>query len=350
MDLNAYSKYHQLDKSGMYQSIMELPAQLAAGYELGFEKILPEIKNPRLMVIAGMGGSAIAADLLTGCFSNSISIPIFVNRSYHLPKWASGKDVLVICSSHSGNTEETVAVYQEACARACTPLVISTGGSLSQSAKENEHAVWKFEHAGQPRAALGWSFGLLLAVFTRLKFLPDQEENIQLATREMLDLIENNKAEIIIPKNPAKRLAGQLVGKYVTVFGAEHLNAVARRWKTQINELAKSWAQYEAIPEANHNTIAGTIHPQEQLLKIFSIFLQSSFYFSRNQSRIDLSFTELMVAGIGTDKVGLRGTSRFSDMWIHILFGDLISYYLAILNEEDPTPVIAIESFKEQLG
>jgi len=134
------------------------------------------------------------------------------------------------------------------------------------------------------------------------------------------------------------------------VFGAEHLAPVARRWKTQINELAKTWCQFEILPEANHNTLAGTLFPEEQLLRIFSIFLQSPYYLERNQQRVDLTFTELMVAGIGTDKVALRGETRFTDMWLALLFGDLISFYLAILLDIDPTPVEAIEEFKAQLG
>jgi glucose/mannose-6-phosphate isomerase len=350
MDLNAFADFPSVDQSGMYAAILALPDQLQAGYAHGKQLPLTAVKNPRMVLIAGMGGSAIAADLLAGCFSGQLRLPVTVIRDYRLPHWAQGDEALVVCSSHSGNTEETLSVYMQARERGCQTLAITTGGKLAEQAARAGLPLWQFEHAGQPRAAVGWSSGLLLALFHQLDMLDDQETEIEQAASEMRSLLEKNAAEIATAKNPAKRLAGQLVGKYVAVFGAEHLAPVACRWKTQINELAKSWCQFEELPEANHNTLAGTLFPEEQLLRIFAVFLQSPHYLARNQQRVDLTFTELMVAGIGTDKVGLRGETRFTDMWVTLLFGDLIGYYLAMLNDIDPTPVEAIEAFKVQMN
>jgi glucose/mannose-6-phosphate isomerase len=349
MDLNQHTHFHTIDPDDMYGAILALPDQLKAGYDLGTQLPLPEMDGLRAVVIAGMGGSAIAADMLVGCYSEALPLPVSVIRDYRLPNWVNGDEYLVVCSSHSGNTEETLSVFAQARERGCRTVAITTGGKLSEQAAHAGLPLWQFTHTGQPRAAVGWSSGFLLALFHRLGLLADQHEAVAQAAAAMDALIEKNSADIPTAQNPAKRYAGQLVGKYVAVFGAEHLAPVARRWKTQINELAKSWCQYEELPEANHNTLAGTLFPEEQLLRIFSIFLQSPHYLARNQQRVDLTFTELMVAGIGTDKVGLRGETPFSDMWLTLLFGDLISYYLAILLNIDPTPVEAIEAFKAQL-
>ena len=350
MDLNAHADFHHIDQSGMYQAILEMPEQLAAAYALGNQLPLPIKEGIHSIVIAGMGGSAIAADLLSGCLAEEMRLPVMVMRDYQLPHWVVGGENLVICSSHSGNTEETLSVFAEAVSRACTTLVMTTGGELAQIARENGCALWQFDHSGQPRAAVGWSFGLLLALFERLDVLPAQKDNLAAAVMALNDFVKRIAAEVPTAQNPAKRLAGQLVNEYVVVFGAEHLAPVAQRWKTQINELAKAWCQFEILPEADHNTLAGIIHPEERLLQIFSIFLQSPHYHPRNQQRVDLTFTELMVAGIGTDKIGLRGETRLADMWLHIFFGDLVGFYLAMLYDVDPTPVEAIESLKAQLG
>jgi glucose/mannose-6-phosphate isomerase len=350
MDLNATLDFPRIDQSGMYASILEMPEQLLSAYALGNQFSFPASPTFKAVIIAGMGGSAIAADLLVGCYSDVLPLPVSINRDYHLPRWVEGKDHLVICSSHSGNTEETLSAFEDAQARHCTIFALTTGGNLAQRARKAGVGLWQFDHQGQPRAAVGWSFGMLLALFEQLAFLPSQREPVETAVRAMRELIARNAAVIPSAQNPAKRLAGQLVGEYVAVFGAEHLTPVARRWKTQVNELAKAWCQFEALPEADHNTLAGILNPEERLLQVFSIFLQSPHYHPRNQERVDLTFTELMVAGIGTDKIGLRGESRFTDQWLHVLFGDLAAYYLALLYDVDPTPVEAIDSLKARLG
>jgi len=351
MDLNHHNAFNAIDQSGMLASILALPSQLKTAYQNGHEWSLDNPADYHAVVIGGMGGSAIAADLLLGCLADTIRVPVAVIRDYHLPAWAQDdNDVLVVTSSHSGNTEETLSLFDRALSSGCGVHAITTGGALAQRAQEAGAGLWRFKHQGQPRAAVGWSFGLLLALFERLDILPSQQAWVASAVEAMRNLREHIKAEIPIAKNPAKRLAGQLVGKYPCVIGAEHLAPVARRWKTQINELAKSWCQYETLPEADHNTLAGTLYPEEALLKIFSIFLQSPHYHDRTQQRVDLTFTEFMVAGIGTDKLALRGETRLEDMWVHLFFGDMLAYYLALLYDIDPTPVEAIESFKAQLG
>ena len=120
-----------------------------------------------------MGGSAIGADLVTTYVSSTCPVPVSVHRDYGLPAFAKGKETLMIASSHSGNTEETLEAFETALKNDCTVLVICTGGELAKRAKEKNIPVWTFHHTGQPRAAVGFSFGLLLALFARLKLIPD---------------------------------------------------------------------------------------------------------------------------------------------------------------------------------
>ena len=349
MNLNSFKKFKSIDRGDMLGAIQELPGQLKEAFFLGRDFPLPENKEFDRIVIAGMGGSAIGADLLVDYAFPDLRIPTFVLRDYQLPGWAMGKNCLVVCSSHSGNTEETNSVLSEGIKRNCTIVVITTGGRLFSTAAENDIVAWKFEHVGQPRAAVGFSFGLLLHLFTRLSLIPEQDEAIITAVLAMTEFRKTIGADVPIVNNPAKRLAGQLVDQHVCVFGAEHLSPVSRRWKTQINELAKCWAQYELIPEADHNTLAGVLQPSKMLPKVLTVFLKSKHYHPRNKKRMDLTLTEFIVAGLCTDQIDFSAEEKMAEMWKAIIFGDYVSYYLAMKYEIDPTPVEAIESLKMQM-
>jgi glucose/mannose-6-phosphate isomerase len=349
MNLDDFKSFNTIDINGMLASIKSLPDQLADAYRQGGGYKLPQNKEFDSIIIAGMGGSAIGADLLVAYITSELKIPVVVLRDYQLPGWAEGKKCLVICSSHSGNTEETNSVFLQAVERNCTIVVITTGGKLLSAAAEKSITAWQFDHSGQPRAAVGWSFGLLLRLFSRLSLISDKDQEISDAVYSMKHLAEKIDAEVSTVNNPAKRLAGQLIDQYVSIFSAEHMRPVARRWKTQINELAKAWGQFEYLPEADHNTLAGVINPPDLLPKIFTVFLRSNHFFPRNLKRMDLTFSEFMVAGLCTDQIDFSAPDTLSEIWNAILFGDYVSYYLAMMYKIDPTPVDAIESLKEQM-
>src|SRR5688572_1856067 len=204
MNLDDLDRFKQLDTLNMLGEIDNLPDQLGYAYQLGTQHDLPEWQGFRQVVIAGMGGSAIGADLLASYCAPLATIPVFVQRDYGLPLFARGAETLVICSSHSGNTEETLDAFEAARQAGCRIIVVSTGGELARRARENDIPVWTFEHAGQPRAAVGFSFGLLLAMFQRLGFLPDQREALEDALSFMKRSQERIKADIPAAKNPAK--------------------------------------------------------------------------------------------------------------------------------------------------
>jgi len=349
MNLDSFQQFKFIDLSDMLGAIQKLPDQLKEAFLLGESFPLPEKKELDRIVFAGMGGSAIGADLLVAYAFPEFRIRTLILRDYQLPGWATGKNCLVICSSHSGNTEETNSVLSQAIERNCTIVVITTGGKLFSTAVDNNIVAWKFEHLGQPRAAVGFSFGLLMRLFTRLSLIPEQDKAIQAAILAMNELSKEIDADVPIANNPAKRIAGQLVDQHIAVFGAEHLSPVSRRWKTQINELAKCWAQYEFIPEADHNTLAGVLEPSKMLPRVFTVFLKSNHYHPRNKKRMHLTLTEFMVAGLCTDQIDFSADEKIAEMWKAILFGDYVSYYLAMMYEIDPTPVEAIESLKTKM-
>ncbi|MFN2145249.1 MAG: SIS domain-containing protein, partial [Anaerolineales bacterium] len=155
--------------------------------------------------------------------------------------------------------------------------------------------------------------------------------------------------EVDSPNNPAKRYAGQMVNRWITIFAAGFLEPVARRWKTQINEVAKAQAAFEAIPEANHNTLQGAINPEVNTAHSLKFFITSNFNHPRNQLREEYTRKTFMLEGFPTDFYRTSGRSGMEDMWTALHMGDYVAYYLAIAYQIDPTPVPMLADLKDYL-
>ncbi len=349
MNLDDIQKFKAIDPDNMLGEIQGLPDQLDLAWRTADKYPLPKQKKFSNVIIAGMGGSAIGADLLASYSAQLCEIPISVIRGYQLPLWANGDQNLVICSSHSGNTEETLSVFKEAISNQCTIMSISTGGMLLKNTEENDLVGWQFNHHGQPRSAVGFSFGMLLNLFSRLKLIGDQTSALETTIAALRDYIKKVDVDVPVAQNLAKRIAGQALNRNLVVLGAEHLEPIARRWKTQINELAKCWSQFEFIPEANHNTLAGLVFPEANIYNTYALFLNSENYHPRNQKRLELTFSEFMLAGMCTDKVFFSEKSYLSEIWKMLILGDFVSYYLAMAYEIDPTPIEALLNFKKSM-
>ena len=346
-----WEQIRTLDPQNRRGDIENLPAQMETAWESG--QVLPLPRRPKAfrgIVLAGMGGSAIGADLLASWLVAHLPLPVVVWRQYDLPAWAQGPETLVVASSHSGNTEETLSAFRAAVERGCTVVAMSTGGRLGQAAQEAGVPWWRFEHPGQPRAAVGFGFVLPLALLHRLGLLPfDPTAPLRETVAAMRDQQKRLEPDVPTVQNPAKRMAGQLMGRLVTVFGAQHLAPVARRWKGQINELAKAWAQFEVLPEADHNTLAGIHHPEALHATTMHLFLDAPSLHPRNRKRVHLTRQVFLEEGLNTDLIQAAGNSALAHQWTLLHLGDYIAYYLALHYQEDPTPVVSIQEFKKRM-
>jgi glucose/mannose-6-phosphate isomerase len=349
MNLDDIQAFERHDPQGMLEHIDGLPDQLETAWSLGQSQSLPDWAGIRQVVLCGMGGSAIGADLLAAYAGRTARVPLLVWRNYDLPAFAAGAGTLVVTSSHSGNTEETLTAFEAAVHRGARTLAISTGGELARRAQQAGIPHWRFEHRGQPRAAVGFSFGLLLAALSRFGLLPDAGAELKAAAVAMREQAGSLKANVPVVRNPAKRMAGQFVGRWPTVLGAEILAPVARRWRTQIAELAKAVAQFEELPEADHNLVAGVVNPEALCAKTMVVFLQASLNHPRNRKRVEATREILMVEGFNTDVIEAPGESPMAQQWTCLHFGDYTAYYLAMAYGVDPTPVAAIEHLKGKL-
>ncbi len=352
MNLNDLSLFSQLDPQNMLAEIENLPEQLAAAWELGQNLPLPPTSRPiERIVLSGMGGSGIGDDLLAAYAAETCPVPVIVHRDYGLPAFANGPSTLVVASSHAEDAEETLDSFQTARQRGCITLAVCAGGKLAGQASAAGIPLWQFTHHGQPHAAVGYSFGLLLALFSRLRLIPHPAADLSEAIAAMREQQANLRAEIPAALNPAKRYAGQLVGRWVTVFGTGVLAPVARRWKTQINELAKAPANFEFLPEANHNTLAGLANPADLLQsRTLAMFLLAPSDQPRNRLRSEFTRQVFMLEGSNTDFYMAKGASKLAHLCTALHFGDYLAYYLAMAYQTDPAPAEALAHLKEMLA
>lgn len=350
MNLDDLTDLQALDSQGMLAHIESLPDQLTAAYALGMGLPLPEWTGLRHLLIAGMGTSALGGDLLSAYLQPSAPVPVTVHQDYGLPLWARGVDTLVVVSSHSGNTEETLDAFEAARVRGCRILVLTTGGELARRAAAHDLPLWTFPHEGPAGAALGYSFGLLLALSERLGLVPAQAESVAGAVEAMQQSQEHLRVDVPVVNNPAKREAGQLMGRWVTVMGAGLMAPVATRIKMQINLLARAAANVEILPEANHDALAGLALPTDVLMPhTMTLFLRASSMHPRNIVRTEMTKMGLMMEGLNTDFLDARGGTPLSQMWTAILFGDYLAYYLALAYGVNPSSGGMIEDFKRML-
>ncbi|MEA3377104.1 MAG: bifunctional phosphoglucose/phosphomannose isomerase [Chloroflexota bacterium] len=351
MNLDDRQPIRCLDSSNMLGRIAELPRQCTAAWEQSMRLALPSgYSSVDHVTIAGMGGSAIGGALLKGLVVDECLLPITVVRGYTLPAFVEGPRSLVIACSYSGNTEETLSCFEQARARGARAAAVTTGGKLADLADEAGVPVARFDYESQPRAAIGYSFVLLLGLMHQLGIIHDYSDEVTESAQVMEAWQEQLGVQVPIPRNPAKQMASRLACSLPVIYGAGFLAAVANRWKTQFNENAKHWAFFEVLPELNHNAVVGLGIPAVIRDNSVVLMLRSPLDHQRVQERWDVTRDLLTREGVAAEEVHGRGDSALAQMLSLIHLGDYVSFYTAMLNEVDPTPVDAIAFLKQRLA
>lgn len=350
MNLDDLDHFRALDSQNFLHDIDTLPDQVAEAWALGSRFDLPAAyQGPQQVVVTGMGGSAIGGALAQALVAGECPAPLSVARDYRLPAYV-GPQTLVIASSHSGNTEETLSAAEAALNRGARVMAITRGGKLGALAEARGLPVWRFEHRGQPRAAVGFSFMLTLAALFKAGLIRDPSARVPEAVAAMRAQQPQFLAETPVVNNPAKRMAGQLMERIGAIYGADYLAPVARRWKGQLNEVGKSLALFDELPEMDHNGVVGTLFPEQALSRVMVLFLRSAHEHPRNRLRVDVTREIFMTAGFNTDVINANGPSPLADMLTVLHYGDYTAYYLAMGYDIDPSPVPQIDYLKEQLA
>lgn len=350
LNLDDITTYGEIDPQDMRGRIRELPQQCSDAWAQVSGVDLPEpYRSASSVVVIGMGGSAIGGALVAALVAPEATVPILSAAGYELPAHV-GADTLVIASSYSGNTEETLALTRQAMEQGAQILPVTTGGELGGWAEEHGWPIVRFDYPAQPRAALGYSFTLLLGALHRAGLLRDYGDDLDEAVAVMEDRQRDLVPETGTDDNPAKRLAWHLIERMPVVYGAGFLAPVARRWKGQFNENAKNWAVWEELPELNHNAVVGYGRPDGIRDRAVVVCLRSPLDHPRIEARWAATQDLLDREGIRVETVWGQGESRLAQMMSLIHLGDYVSYYLSLLNRVDPTPVEPIAHLKERLA
>jgi len=347
--LDDVSSFPGCDPSGMLNTVLSLPSQLREAWARSLASpIAPLAASPAHVVALGMGGSAIAADLLASFLAPRLSVPLIAVRDSRLPAYV-GPSSAVIATSYSGETQETLEAADAAVRAGARLVAITSGGSLEALAARHGTVV-RVPGGLAPRAALAYLFAPLVAVFERWGLAgpcgPDVDE-----AAAVLDAVAGEAGPAVpTPRNPAKSLAGRLADRIPAFYaGSPALAPVARRWKTQLNENAKTLAIWDAFPELTHNEIVGWGVPADLARRITAVVLLAGDESEHDLRRIRVTRETVLRRAAGVDEVRGRGAGRLSRLLSLVFLGDLTSVYLAYLRGVDPTPIEAIDAVKRRM-
>ena len=340
----------QLDRSDLLALIEALPEQCEEAWAAARAFAWPKSASTATsVVVLGMGGSAIAGDILASLAAFSGQKPVAVVRGYDVPAFV-GKETLVVACSHSGNTEETVSALEASLAKHAQEMVITTGGRLAEIAAERQIPAFVYIYEGQPRCALGHQLMALLALGERAGLLAAQDAAVAealLIMRGQRDVLSHAAPSA---NNAAKQLAGRLQGRVPVVVGGAGLAVAAHRWKTQLNENSKIWALWDELPEMDHNSVVGFGLPQTFVSQLTALFLLPKLIERRDEVRYEATAAELARAGVAHERLDVAGESPLARVLSAIYLGDFTSYYLALLNGVDPATIEPIARIKARLA
>jgi glucose/mannose-6-phosphate isomerase len=340
----------QTDTADMLSNIADLPNQIKKGWDDINRMALPSyLVTCNRVVICGMGGSGIGGDLVRSVVVDETRTPIYIHRDYSIPTFIDNK-TLVIADSFSGNTEETLDAFISAQQKGAKIFVITTGGELERLAKKFKVPFYKIIYKSEPRAAIGFPIGAILAIFKKIGILEMTEDEIIRALTHLKDYNETLFPDSPHRKNQAKQIAKETEGFLPIFYASEKMTSVARRWRSQLSENAKVISFYDTLPEVNHTSTNGLDLPKDanQLLKFY--FLQSKFDNPRIKTRMRITAEVFEKKSIIHRLVEIKNSPNLlTEILALTLLADYTSYYLSIINGVDPSSLENVNYIKRRL-
>ncbi len=326
----------------METMIARFPDQLEEALALAQKVSLKKHTAPiRTVLISGLGGSGIGGNFVQNLVLTDCKAPVVVSKGYHVPKWVN-KHTLAICSSYSGNTEETLSTFEQLLGTGAKIVVVTSGGKLLELAKQHGFDVAQVPGGwSSPRACLGYSIVAQLAVLRSAKLISNRIFRQIEAARKLL---VKDQSDI---RKRAQKLAGFLAEKTPVLYCADHIEAVAVRWRQQINENAKMLCWHQVIPEMNHNELVGWRNNRPD---VAVVWLRNRDDFARTTVRMNIN-KEIVEHFTNTSiEVYSKGKSLAEKMFYLVHLGDWMSFYLAQLREVDPVEIKVIDYLKAELA
>ena len=320
---------------GIYNFIDDLNKAMEISIDINpkFDKIL----------ICGMGGSAIGGDVLAGCMYSYSDHPVFIQRFPELPEWVN-KDTLIIIASYSGDTRETLALYEDAIEKDLKTTVITSGGRLMERAESDGHYILKMMPGLQPRCAIGYSLGLLFNLMDHIGETDFKEKIDRLNPK-----LKKFRDELASNKSISWEIARRIKGRTPIIHSTPEMASSAIRWKTQINENSKMMSFSGLMPEFSHNDISGWSEGSVRELCV-PIFIYEEKMSKVKKKAMDAAIDVLKSYDVEPMIVKIRGRSITEKLLRSIMIGDYVSLYLAYMNEVDPSEVASIAELKVRLA
>ncbi|MFZ5376257.1 MAG: bifunctional phosphoglucose/phosphomannose isomerase [Patescibacteria group bacterium] len=351
--LESRERIAQFDKSKMLGSIEALADQINQAWQetqkINFSPSA-EIKN---VVVSGMGGSALGAHVIQSLFQNKLTVPITIVNDYALPGFVN-QTTLVILSSYSGNTEETLSCAEEALTKHAQIMVITSGGKLQEFAEKHNKPIYlidpKHNPSDQPRMAIGYSVFGQIGLFAKANLLQITQEEIDQVITTIIDVTQKNNVEVLPDKNQAKLLAYACLEKKPILVSAEFLAGASHVATNQFNENAKIFADYKVVPELNHHLMEGLRFPTSNSLTDLFLIVNSNLYQQRNQKRLELTKQVIQDNQIEIETIELVSETKLTQVFELITLLSFTNFYLAILEKIDPSPIPFVDWFKSQLS
>jgi glucose/mannose-6-phosphate isomerase len=335
----------KFDTGRMKERIESLPNQIWEYWKKGLMMAPGKTLKPNKVVVCGMGGSAIAGDLLADLLFEELNVPLMVNRGYSLPSFVDSRTLLLI-SSYSGNTEETLYSLKEGLNKDAMLAVFTSNGEAEKIAREKALPTIKFPKGYPPRSALGFSFSSMLGFIKNVFSISIGDEEIE----GVVSGLERLRDNLVKEENEISSIAVNIKERLIYIYISRRLKSVALRWQTQLNENSKTFAHINVIPEMNHNEIVGMKFPKHLIEQVHILLLRSA-YFENERIKKRFTITENLLGDCVADitTIEAEGKSGIEEMFSLVFKGDFLSYYLSQILNVDPTPVKRIDMLKKKL-
>lgn len=359
VDLDDLTTLERLDPSGLHRRLQGLPAQCSQAWDKTKGIEFPdEWRQCTEVIVAGMGGSAIAGNLAADLAGQSSGTAIRVVRDFNVPGLARRKrtqtgqlpgQLIVVCS-FSGETEETLAMFNQAQAAGTAMAAITGGGTLGRRAAKAGIPIMTVDAPGEPRSAVGYNLILLIALLDRIGVISVSDQEVAAAVDAAESMVSQVGIQAPSYRNPAKSLAGDLLGRLTLVYGGGIFSGMALRWKSQINENGKSWAFAELLPELLHNSVESFPGGPEIRRRTTALLLKPHQTAPEMESRYTVLSEMLDQSGVENRTfTGVQGGALTQSLSM-IVLGDYISYYLGLLNDINPSETPSINFSKERMS
>lgn len=352
--LDSREQIKALDKSNLLDSVEALPEQIIDALAQTKDLVIPEnYKSFKNVVVSGMGGSALGSHIIKGLFKDELTVPFEVVSHYTLPKYVNS-DTLVLLSSYSGTTEETISSAQDAKDKGAKIMVITSGGTLAELAKTNNWPIYlmkaTYNPSNQPRLAIGYAIAGQLVMFAKAGLLPDQHEALG-KTAENLKAMVKRLAPESSESNTAKLLAYAAFEKHIILSAAEHLVGAAHVFNNQINENSKALTSEWHLPEFNHHYMEALSFPKANHDTTIFLLFNSSLYHERVTKRFPITNELLLSKEYETHMIQATAPTKLEQVFEIIQLGEFVAAYLPILYRiDDPGPVHNVDWFKTQMA